>query len=138
MDTEQTGVLVLIGLLALLFFWRVVLTLLVIGLALLVLGKIWTTPGYATESRLVASALVVALAYWLVPNPKSAGVTPAKDSGESPRYYHVCGRCNNSGRVSCSWCIGGQAPGSQLHSLGPAKDCFNCAGTGWVKCGCGN
>ena len=123
----------LLGLLVLIIFWRVILRLIIAGMAVAVGVHVWSQDGaYSVETKVIASVIVIAFVCWLMPG-SGRGDRASKPSYK--RHARDCSVCNSSGQIYCYACQGsGQAPESRLHTLGLPKDCPYCGGKGRIRC----
>lgn len=139
MSSDISFIWVIICLIVIFLLWRVLLQLAVLAFVLLVLVSIWTSEGYAASARLVATAVVVAAAVWLVRVSGIGGGANERRVGRSSSstYNQPCSRCGGIGRTACAACLGsGQGPGGQGNVLGPSVPCSYCGGSGWNRCSC--
>jgi hypothetical protein len=139
MDADQNGLWLLLALAALLFFWRAILSIAIIGGVLAVLAHIWSDAQYSSGAKLIGSAIALAIGSWLFPKKRGDQQGNESPSEGGTRYPPMaCFNCQGSGRRPCHFCSGtGEAPGSQLHSLGSYKACPHCF-NGTVRCECGS
>lgn len=136
MDLDANGWWLLLGVLVVLLLWRLLLGLAIYAGAGALLFQIWIRDGHELGSKLIASAVVVAVAVWLagrVRGPAGSAGRPGQ-KGQHPGVPHrpPCVHCADSGWRACYACHGG----GQDFTGDRAKPCGWCSGGGRIRCTC--